>query len=154
MQMVLWEGTHNIICNVTCNLRHCFQMGSLMSVANGSKWLPFKGNGEYSSCCLFLFLINRPLHCPEYNFLLLTTLLALSHINGQRSTSCHSKLFCPEYKCIQHSRILSERERVIFGKLPWLKDESVLKHTSSSSSLMIADTSHIFRPTPQICTKL
>lgn len=149
--MVLWEGTHNIICNVTCNLRRCFQMGRLMSMDPSD--CPSRGMESIPPTVSFCFWLNRPLHCPEYNFSLLTTLLALSHINGQRSTSCHSKLFCPEYKCIQHSRILSERERVIFGKLPWLKDESVLKHTSSSS-LMTADTSHIFRPTPQICTKL
>lgn len=60
------EGKHNIICTVTCDLRHCFQTGRLMSGANGSKRLPLKGNGGYSSCWLFVSASQSSFSVPIF----------------------------------------------------------------------------------------
>lgn len=51
-QPVLTEGKHNIICNVTCDLGHVFQIGMLMAGADGCKKLPLKGNGGAGFLCL------------------------------------------------------------------------------------------------------
>lgn len=63
-QMVLTEGKHSIICNVTCDLRHCFQIGRLMVGADGCKQLPLKGNGAAGLLCLAGAAISQaPFFC-------------------------------------------------------------------------------------------